>query len=127
MPWEIVSTNSQILAIHAALLPTNQILMFGGDEHNAAQNQRGNIGDLDQTRLFNLAPGASPLIETIGSPTTDVFCAGHAFLSDGRLLVGGGTHAWGGSPDDHHHGLDFIGEHGCWLYSPRARSWHRVR
>lgn len=127
MPWEIVSTNSEVLAIHAALLPTNQILMFGGDEHNAAQNQSGNVSDLDNTRLFNLAPGATPLIETIGSPTTDVFCAGHAFLSDGRLLVGGGTHAWAGSPDDHHHGLDFIGEHGCWLYSPRTRNWRRVR
>jgi hypothetical protein len=127
MPWEIVNSSSEILAIHAALLPTNQILMFGGDEHNAAQNGSGNPADIDNTRLFNLAAGASPQIETIGSPNTDVFCAGHAFLTDGRLLVGGGTKDWGGSPDGHAHNLDFIGEHGCWIYSPRARTWRRVR
>jgi hypothetical protein len=32
MPWEVVSGDSQVLAIHAAPLPTNEILYFGGDE-----------------------------------------------------------------------------------------------
>ena len=104
MPWEIVTNNSEILAIHAALLPTNQVLMFGGSEHNAVQNRSGNAADLDNTRLFNLAGG--PLIETIGSPDTDVFCSGHACLSDGRLLVGGGTKEWGGDHDGHGHRAD---------------------
>ena len=27
-------------------------------------------------------------------PTTDCFCAGQAFLTDGRLLSGGGTFGW---------------------------------
>jgi hypothetical protein len=62
MPWMIATNNSEILAIHAALLPTNQILMFGGSEHNAAQNLSGNISDLDNSRLFNL--GGGTLIET---------------------------------------------------------------
>jgi len=35
MPWTIVTNNSEILAIHTALLPTNQILMFGGSGHSA--------------------------------------------------------------------------------------------
>lgn len=127
VPWQIINNNSQILAIHAALLPTNQILMFGGDEHNAAQNQSGNPADVDNTRLFNLSPSAPQQIETLGSPNTDVFCSGHSLLADGRLLVGGGTQAWGGSPDGHAHDLDFIGERACWIYSPRARTWRRVR
>lgn len=127
MSWEIVSTDSEILAIHAALLPTNQVLMFGGSEHNSSQSLSGNPADLDNTRLFNLTPGASPLIETVGSPTTDVFCAGQAFLGDGRLLVAGGTEAWGGQPDAHAHALDFLGERGCWIYAPRQRVWRRVR
>jgi len=125
MPWEIVTNNSEILAIHAALLPTNQVLMFGGSEHNAAQNQSGNPADLDNTRLFNLS--GSPLIETIGSPDTDVFCSGHALFADGRLLVGGGTKEWGGDHEGHGHDLNFLGEHGCWIYHPRARTWRRVR
>jgi hypothetical protein len=125
MPWEIATSNSEILAIHAALLPTNQILMFGGSEHNAAQNESGNPVDLDNTRLFNLSGGT--LIETIGSPDTDVFCSGHACLSDGRILVGGGTAAWGGEHEGHPHDLNFLGEHACWIYHPRSRAWRRVR
>lgn len=125
MPWEILTNNSEILAIHAALLPTNQVLMFGGSEHNASQNQSGNPADLDNSRLFNLSGGT--LIETIGSPDTDVFCAGHACLADGRLLVGGGTKEWGGDHEGHGHNLNFLGEHACWIYHPRARTWRRVR
>ena len=125
MPWTIATNNSEILAIHAALMPTNQILMFGGSEHNAAQNQSGNASDLDNSRLFNL--GGGTLIEAIGSPTTDVFCSGHSLLADGRLLVAGGTREWGGDHEGHEHGLNFLGEHGSWIYHPRARAWRRVR
>jgi hypothetical protein len=93
--------------------------MFGGSEHNATQNLSGNPADLENTRLFNLSPAAPLLNEIIGSPNTDVFCAGHAFLADGRLLVAGGTESWGGQPDAHAHALDFLGEHASWIYAPR--------
>lgn len=127
MPWTIATNNAEILAVHVALLPTNQILMFGGSEHNAAQNLSGNLSDLDNSRLFNLSGGT--LIETIGSPTTDVFCAGHSMLADGRVLIGGGTKEWGTSDGHghHEHALNFLGEHGVWIYHPRARQWRRVR
>lgn len=124
MPWTIATNNSEILAIHAALLPTNQILMFGGSEHNAAQNRSGDAADLDNSRLFNLSGGT--LIETITSPTTDVFCSGHSLLSDGRLVVAGGTKEWGGDHEGHEHGLNFLGEHASWIYHPRTRQWKRV-
>ena len=125
MPWTIATNNSEILAIHVALLPTNQILMFGGSEHNPTQNEAG-AGGVDNSRLYNLSAGAVPLIETIGSPTTDVFCAGHAFLADGRLLVAGGTEDWGGGHAGHPHNLNFLGERGSWIYAPRARAWRRI-
>src|SRR5215472_14984898 len=53
MPWEILKRgsedlSSEVLAIHAALLPTNEILLFGGDEFNPAQNP----GAVDNSRLF---------------------------------------------------------------------------
>ena len=183
LPWVILQRGSEVLAIHAALLPTNQILLFGGDEFNYNQFQTGAV---DNSRLFffdntwrhrdltaetgapaaaaapswffspadNTAPSGffSPAdntlqvlylgreghvhelfyfvgerywLETIGSPTTDLFCCGHAFLADGRLLTVGGTQSWGGGPFHHHHDA-FSGEKACWTYEPWHRRWHRV-
>lgn len=124
MPWDITLANAEILAVHAALLPTGRILYFGGSEHNQAQNQSGNVADLDNSRLYNPDAPAPPT--TIGSPTTDVFCSGHAFLPDGRLLVGGGTKEWLGEHEGHPHGLNFLGERAVWMYHPRANRWEQV-
>jgi len=122
VPWDPTLGNSQILAIHAALLPTGEILYFGGDEHSQAQHGAGNI---DHTRLYDTTNGA---ITAVGSPTTDIFCSGHAFLGDGRLLVGGGTETWGGEAGEHGHGAagHFTGHRASWVFRPRARSWQRV-
>jgi galactose oxidase len=60
-----------VVAVHLHLLPDGRVLSWG------------RIGDPQvwdpATGLFTPAPSA-----------TDVFCAGHAFLADGRLLVAGG-------------------------------------
>jgi hypothetical protein len=120
MPWVTPTINSEILAIHAAVLPTNEVLLFGGDEHSSAQHH---ANDIDNTRLYDIA---NPKISPMSSPTTDVFCSGHAFLADGRLVVGGGTEAWVGDVAYHDHGLGFPGHRACWEYRPRARTWRRV-
>lgn len=49
MPYQVVNPNSQILVVHATLLPTGKVLMFGGIEHNQAQSQTGNSADLDNS------------------------------------------------------------------------------
>lgn len=122
MAWDPNLIDGQILAIHAALLPTNEILMFGGDEHSQAQHDANNI---DHTRLFDIGTGA---VSSVASPTTDVFCSGHAFLGDGRLLIGGGTETWSGEADEHEHGAlgHFTGHRASWVYRARARAWTRV-
>src|SRR5690348_11217274 len=58
MTWVILkrgaeNLSSEVLAIHAALLPTNQILLFGGDEFNPAQFP----GAVDNSRLFSFIGG----------------------------------------------------------------------
>jgi hypothetical protein len=123
MPWNIVP-DSQILAVHAALLPSGWILYFGGDQHWSTGLSSGAI---DNTRLFDPTSNAiSPVTFPAGN-ATDVFCSGHAFIGDGRLLVSGGTAQWGtGGDPAHPHSLNFGGERGSWLFEPRASAWRRV-
>ncbi|MEO6056866.1 MAG: galactose oxidase-like domain-containing protein [Gemmatimonadales bacterium] len=83
-----------IVAVHLHLLPTGRVLSWG----LAGQPQVWNPG----TGAFSQS--AEPV---------EIFCAGHAFLSDGRLLVTGGHIS-----DDH--GLPDIT-----LFSPGDQSWTR--
>lgn len=94
-PWEVALEDAEILVVHAALVPhgaQGQVLLMGGSEHdpsNAAD------GDIHNTRIYDVAANA---VVDIESPPADVFCCDHAYLGDGRLLVGGGTGAGGAFP-----------------------------
>ncbi len=63
-PWPVV-------AVHLHLLPDGRVLSWG------------RFGD---PQIWDPASGAF----TPAPIATDIFCAGHAFLADGRLLVAGG-------------------------------------
>jgi hypothetical protein len=135
MPWGRL-IDSEILAIHAALIPTTnggEILYFGGDQHSLVNNIDHDIHptQVDASRLFSCRVDASGrhAIEYVKSPPADVFCAGHAFLPDGRLLICGGTeffaiHAVG--PPGHGLLLHSPGLRECWMYEPRSRRFTQV-
>ncbi|MHB8629030.1 MAG: galactose oxidase-like domain-containing protein [Aggregatilineales bacterium] len=121
--WKVLAVDSQITAIHAALLcPTDNIVYFGGTEFNYG-NYISIPKQIDHTRLFD--PGQSSFINP-GSPTNDLFCSGHAFLPDGRLLVAGGTEQWflpDADPNPHH--SHFTGLRDTWIFDVRkgAGQW----
>ncbi|MDQ5821217.1 MAG: galactose oxidase early set domain-containing protein [Actinomycetota bacterium] len=120
MPWNPTVVDSQILAIHAALVPNGddgEVVLFGGDEHWSAQQEPG--GDFRKTRVYDVRTHAL-VGAPIPSPDSDVFCAAHAFTADGRLLIVGGTKAWS---TGHGHDLAFWGHRRCWLYNARERQW----
>lgn len=128
MPWNTSVIDSQILAVHAALLPSGQegeVLLFGGDEHWADQQESAGGERFKKTRLYDVLTHAI-IAADVPSPESDVFCAGHAFLGDGRLLVGGGTSKWPESGDPHAHELDFLGHKRCWVYSAWQREWSEI-
>jgi glycosyltransferase involved in cell wall biosynthesis len=82
--WELLPESTEILAVHAALLHTGKVLYFAGSENDEERNLRR---DVDSTRLWD---PVARTVERLPSASYDVFCGGHAFLGDGRLLVGGG-------------------------------------
>jgi Galactose oxidase-like, Early set domain len=134
MPWELLdeeTVNTEIVAIHAALLPTSlegDVLLFG--------DWKGLLeGELPPSRttcrIFHPADTVMNPFAVEETPQTNAFCGGQAFLADGRLLVVGGTIPSGGIPqgeDIHGHGNMFGGgEHACWTYEPRQQTWTRVK
>ncbi|HEX4704976.1 MAG TPA: kelch motif-containing protein [Pseudonocardiaceae bacterium] len=83
--WDTIELPSdiQVNAVHAALLDTGKLLIIAGSGNNQAQFDAGTF----KTLLYDPNTGRTKLIPT----PTDMFCAGHAFLPDGKLLVAGGT------------------------------------
>jgi hypothetical protein len=83
--WQIVELpqRQRINAIHAAVLPTGRLLLIAGSGNKRDQFEAGTF----RTVVFDPQSGTTTAVPT----PTDLFCAGHAFLPDGKLLVAGGT------------------------------------
>jgi hypothetical protein len=118
---------AEVIAIHAALLPTSKILYFGGDEHDPG---RHHLAMVDATRLFDCTSFA--VTTPISSGLSDFFCCGHAFLPSGQLLIGGGTQYWmnelatPGDPNFHARSGHFRGLADTWRFDPSTETFQRV-
>lgn len=106
-----------VLAVHAALLPIGKggsILYYAGDQWiepaiweqveiqpNPESDPRFTQGllQIDHSRIFDCTTQA---VFNPGSPADDIFCSGHAFLPDGRLVVVGGTQHFPEAPGNLH-------------------------
>jgi hypothetical protein len=85
--------NLPVSPVHNAYLPNGR-LMLVGRSHN-------------QSLWDPVTQSASAL----PNPGYDLFCAGHGFLPDGRVLLAGG------------HFADFVGLAKASVYDPRTNSW----
>jgi hypothetical protein len=83
-----VSNPSPVRAAHVALLPTGKVLLVAGSGNNINDFNAG-------TFTTSLWDPTTDTFESVATPW-DAFCAGHAFLPDGDLLVAGGTTAYPG-------------------------------
>jgi len=87
-----------LVAIHATLLPTGDVLTWDGPQQNAA--------------AFVWRPSTNTF--TSRNPPDNIFCAGHTLLSDGRLLVMGG------------HIQNFVGIPDANIFDPTTSTWTQV-
>lgn len=92
-----------VIPIHAHLLPTGDMMFW--DRHDHALGYDGNPW------LWDPATGLTTMAMTL---TYDIFCSGHSFMADGRLLVSGG------------HIMDAEGEHKASIYDPFTDSWESL-
>ncbi|MBW8878653.1 MAG: DUF1929 domain-containing protein [Acidobacteria bacterium] len=89
--------------IHMHVLPTGKVMFWDRHDH-----VNGWDGD---PRLWD---PATQTVTTLALPGYDLFCSGHSFLDDGKLLVTGG------------HINDGVGEIKASLYNPVTNSWSQL-
>lgn len=112
-----------LVAIHAHLLPTGKVMfwdrhdVFDGDPRatGGADGVDGGTGHAGEEGLGFVVPRLwDPVTSEVtlaAEPPFDLFCSGHTFLADGRLLVAGG------------HVVDNVGLAEAAIYDPFADAW----
>jgi FtsP/CotA-like multicopper oxidase with cupredoxin domain len=116
--WELLPCDSQVLAVHAAVLHTGKVLFIGGSENSVPKHQQKRFRSV----VFDYENGA---FKTLTTPT-DVFCVGHAFLADGRLLVAGGTLEYQRGDEKKGTLKGFQGDFAAYLFDPALEDYIRV-
>jgi hypothetical protein len=121
MGWEVLQQTSGDVAIHAALVETANgpcIFYFDG------------VFDGPGWRLFHVEDRTvDPAPDQAGfaTPGHHVMCSGHAFLADGRLVIGGGVVnqnvPHGDVPEAAGHDS---GERRCYAYHPLVAKWEQI-
>ncbi len=81
--WRLLEDTSEVLAVHAALLHTGSVMFFAGSSNDPGRHAAHQYG----TAVWHYP---TPQFSQPATPV-DLFCCGHAFLPDGRLLAAGGT------------------------------------
>ena len=144
-------------AIHAALLRTKatateddsgaEILWFAGDGNDPTGSETGKV---DHTGVFQIVKQSRDVpieeqfkVEKISCPkcpqlqnpapnakttTADLFCAGHALLEDGRLLVAGGTEFFpqtNPSPSPHGEIHHHTAIRDSFIFDPKTNTWSK--
>jgi hypothetical protein len=133
MSWQVIPQRTKDMAVHAVLLPGStrgEVLYFGGYR-------------VDDTHRYDVQAQTVFDISAALSPDYNIFCSGHAFLADGRFLIGGGQlHLFDQNgneigpppPEDPgeiehaiHGGMNWGGERRCAIYSPIAGTWQEIQ
>src|SRR5438552_8629148 len=130
MPWEVPQTQTEIVAIHAALLatsPEGDVLYFG-DWVAVTTTSAGPT----LCRLYHMESQTVEAFAPADIPSTNAFCGGQAFMAGGMLLAVGGTVRRPTPPDqpapDIHDAMGhWDGERACWVYRQDMKRWLRVR
>jgi hypothetical protein len=103
------------VAIHLFLLPDGKILTWADDDHEDFATKGTRLAGKTRSFVVTIPPNASPQLATwdeIPNTRTNLFCAGHAYLPDGRLLIIGG-----------HDGKNYDGSANTTIFDWRTKKW----
>jgi hypothetical protein len=104
------------VAIHMSVLPDGRVLTYADDDNPMYTVNGTRLAGSTKTYVIDLpSMGVPGAISDLPQTRTNMFCSGHTFLGDGRLLVIGG-----------HLGHDGWGEPRCELFDYRAYGWQAI-
>ncbi|GAA3212193.1 hypothetical protein GCM10010468_31400 [Actinocorallia longicatena] len=112
-----------VRAMHAVLLANGKVLLIAGSGNSRDNyDQRLQAGHL-VSWLYDPVTGKHKSIPT----PTDMFCAGHVQLADGRVLVVGGTKKYPDARADQPGQVDgWLGEDRAYVFDPRDNKYHQT-
>ncbi|HEX7998752.1 MAG TPA: galactose oxidase-like domain-containing protein [Pyrinomonadaceae bacterium] len=93
------------IPIHVSVLPNGKALMWGRDLTYDYFGNEIDVTGSTQTYLFD--PAQNGFVAYPYNSTTNMFCSGHIFLPDGRLLVTGGHKGDDGLGEPHSNFFDY--------------------
>lgn len=103
--------------VHISLLPDGRLLYWGRDKAFDGWD----IGGQSNTYLLDPLYSETGYTVTRTNFTTNLFCSGHTFLPDGRLIVTGGHFRLDSNPS-----VEGMGEKHINLFDYRTNNWTRV-
>jgi galactose oxidase len=100
------------VAIHVHLLPNGKLLFWGRrDRPDGSMNEHECTPHLWDPRTGEFDETPQPTLDDHDRTKVNLFCSGHAFMPDGRLLVAGG------------HLEDSHGDNQACIYDYRTNNW----
>lgn len=132
--WELLPYYSEVVAVHAALLPTGKVLFFAGAGSSLTRFLSPDFGNMAKGIWTSVVwdPATPPAPNTDSNffhpdtmrdahgHTYDLFCGGDSFLPDGRLLQAGGSLDY---PRDGH---GFLGLKQAFTFDPQTEQWTQL-
>jgi hypothetical protein len=97
--WNLQAVELDTTGVHAVMLPSGNVLYFSYDA--ADEN------NIDRSKWQIWSESQGPLTPVANILSRNLFCSGHCWLGDGRLLVAGGqswnfpSSVWGADHDIH--------------------------
>ena len=123
--WEPIKYKFKYLPIHIALLHNGKVLAFGGSGNDPKYLKDPFPAEIFEPNEIGKDNGKIYTISNNGIEG-DIFCAGHTFLPDGKLLVAGGTYKYDGSAVNPKL-PPFSGLDHTYIFDPSTLSWQRIQ
>ena len=118
----VMTSNYEGYAIHAAMLHTGKVLMWGYPIHVDQVAFRGNESYAwlwDPSKGYG-ADSVESVTPEFNGQNVSIYCSGMSFLPDGKVLLVGGTENWGVNDPNY---TEFAGLNRALLFDPVTETW----